>query len=155
MTELKDKKPVEILLVEDNEGDVLLTKKAFEQAKIKNNISVARDGEQAIQILTDRAEESPPFRPDIILLDINLPRKDGKQVLKEIKEHEYLKHIPVVVLTSSEAEKDVAMTYKLHANSYIVKPINLEKFHKVVSAIESFWFEIVVLPPSRIEEEKI
>jgi len=142
----KKVRPVEILLVEDNEGDVFLTKKAFEQAKIANNINVAIDGEAAIEMLKNQGEYADLARPDIVLLDINLPKKDGKQVLLEMKADDNLKRIPVVILTSSKAEQDVVKTYDLHASSYIVKPINLEKFHDVVTAIEDFWFSVVVLP---------
>lgn len=136
----------EILLVEDNEGDVFLTKKAFEKAKIANNIHVAGDGEIAMEMLRSNEGFSGQGRPDIVLLDINLPKKDGKQVLAEMKNDDELKRIPVVVLTSSKAERDVLKTYDLHASSYIVKPLNLEKFHDVVSAVENFWFSVVVLP---------
>ena len=139
-------KPIEILLVEDNEGDVFLTKKAFEKAKITNNIHVAPDGEIALEMLKKEGEYAESTRPDIVLLDINLPKKDGKQVLAEMKSDENLRRIPVVVLTSSQAEQDVVKTYDLHASSYIVKPLNLEKFHDVVTAIEDFWFSVVVLP---------
>ncbi len=139
-------KAIEILLVEDNDGDVFLTKKAFEKAKISNSIKVAADGEVAMNMLK-RSEEYADFpRPDIVLLDINLPKKGGKQVLIEMKEDEELRRIPVVILTSSKAEQDVLKSYDLHASSYIIKPINLEKFHAVVSAIEDFWFSVVVLP---------
>lgn len=140
-------KPIEILLAEDNEGDVFLTKKAFEKAKIANNIQVASDGEMAIQMLRCEGEYHACAQPDLVLLDINMPKKDGKQVLKEMKNDEKLRRIPVVILTSSHAEQDVLRSYNLHANSYIVKPISLEKFHDVVSAIENFWFSVVTLPP--------
>lgn len=139
---------IEILLVEDNVGDVLLTKKAFEKAKLANNILVAKDGEVAIQMLKKQGEHSDIPTPDLVLLDINLPKKNGHEVLAEIKNDEHLKRIPVVVLTSSKAEQEILATYNLHANSFIVKPINLEAFHNIVSAIEQFWFSIVVLPPS-------
>lgn len=139
---MKKTRPVEILLVEDNEGDVFLTKKAFEKAKIANNINVAMDGEEAMNML--QSNSTP--KPDIVLLDINLPKKDGKQVLAEMKEDENLRRIPVVILTSSKAEQDIVKTYDLHASSYIVKPIDLQKFSEVVTAIEDFWFSVVVLP---------
>lgn len=143
---IKKVRPVEILLVEDNEGDVFLTKKAFEKAKIANNIHVAIDGEKAIEMLKRDGEYADIPQPDIVLLDINLPKKDGKQVLAEMKEMPELKRIPVVILTSSKAEQDVVKTYDLHASSYIVKPIDLDKFHDVVTAIEDFWFSVVILP---------
>ena len=139
-------KIVEILLVEDNPGDVVLTKEAFADAKIHNNINVAADGEEALKYLRKEGEFANATVPDIILLDINLPKKDGREVLAEIKVDEVLRRIPVVVLTSSKAEQDVVDVYDLHANSYLVKPVNLEKFIDVVSAIESFWFSVVVLP---------
>lgn len=138
-------KPIDILLVEDNEGDIFLTKKAFQKAKIFNNVHVARDGEMAMDVLLKPEQHKIPM-PDIIFLDINLPKKDGKQVLAEIKANERLRRIPVVILTSSRAEQDVIRSYNLHANSYIEKPVTLESFNSVVSAIENFWFSIVVLP---------
>lgn len=137
---------IEILLVEDNAGDVLLTKKAFEKAKLANNILVAKDGDIALQMLRKQGEYGDIPTPDLVLLDINLPRINGHEVLVEIKNDELLKRIPVVMLTSSKAEQDVLSTYDLHANSFIVKPINLQSFYEVVNAIEQFWFTIVVLP---------
>lgn len=139
-------RPIEILLVEDNEGDVFLTKKAFQKAKISNNIHVAIDGEQALEMLRQEGEYTDIPCPDIVLLDINLPKKDGTQVLAEMKGDKTLRRIPVVILTSSKAEQDVVKTYDLHASSYIVKPIDLNKFHDIVVAIEDFWFSVVVLP---------
>lgn len=136
-------KPIEILLVEDNEGDIFLTKKVFEKANIKNTITVAEDGEAALQIL----KSNPESRPDLILLDINLPKKDGKQVLEEIKNDPALRTIPVVILTSSKAEKDILESYNLHANSYIIKPVTLDKFGEVAAIVENFWFGVVALPP--------
>ncbi len=138
-------RPAEILLVEDNHGDVLLTKKAFKQAKIANNITVAKNGEEAMQILRREGVYADAHLPDLILLDLNLPKKSGKDVLQEIKSDDLLKHIPVVVLTSSRAELDVVKTYDLHANSYIIKPVNLQKFSEIVASIERYWFTIVVL----------
>lgn len=139
-------RPIEILLVEDNEGDVFLTKKAFEKAKITNRIHVATDGEAAMDMLNKEGKHSALPTPDIVFLDINMPKKDGKQVLAEMKEDKDLRRIPVVILTSSEAEQDVVKTYDLHASSYIVKPVDLPKFHEVVTAIENYWFSVVVLP---------
>lgn len=136
-------KPIEILLVEDNEGDVFLTRKLFEKARMKNIIRVAGDGEKAMEMLKSGKEG----RPDIILLDINLPKKDGKQVLEEIKNDPGLRTIPVVILTSSKAEKDILESYNLHANSYIIKPVTLEKFGEVATVVENFWFGVVALPP--------
>lgn len=143
-------KPIEILLVEDNEGDVFLTRRVFDKAKIKNSITVACDGEVAMEKLKNSRND----RPDIILLDINLPKKDGKQVLEEIKNDPELRTIPVVILTSSKAEKDILESYNLHANSYIIKPVTLEKFGEVASIVENFWFGVVALPPSPKETEK-
>jgi len=139
-------KTAEILLVEDNEGDILLTFEAFKSARVSNHISAVRDGEEAIEYLHKQGQFHDAITPDIILLDLNLPKKDGRQVLQEIKQHPDLKRIPVVVLTSSKSEWDVVNTYNRHANSYIVKPVTLEKFAEVISAIENFWFTIVVLP---------
>lgn len=139
-------KPIEILLVEDNEADVFLTKRAFKKARIANNISVASDGEIAIEMLNNRGEYKDNQKPDIIFLDINLPKKDGKQVLAEIKSNDNLRRIPVIILTSSKAEQDVLKTYDLHANGYIVKPIDIKQFHEVINAIEDFWFTVVTMP---------
>jgi len=139
-------KPVEILLVEDNEGDVGLIEEVFEEAKIRNNIHVAEDGEEAILFLHGEGKFSGSPRPDIILLDLNLPKKDGREVLKEIKEDNNLKNIPVVILTTSNAEKDILRAYDLHANAYITKPLDFDQFIKVVGSIENFWLESVNLP---------
>ena len=141
-----DAKPIEILLVEDNPGDVLLTKEAFIDAKICNNITVTRDGEACLAYLRQEDEYTDAIRPDIILLDLNIPKIDGREVLSRIKEDPDLKRIPVVILTSSKAEQDVLETYNLHANSYLVKPVDLVKFSEIVAAIENFWFTVVVLP---------
>ncbi|MGH1350847.1 MAG: response regulator [Methyloligellaceae bacterium] len=145
MTEVQAR-AVEILLVEDNDGDVFLTKKAFETAKIANNFHVAMDGEIALAMLRNEGEYADIPRPDLILLDINLPKKDGRAVLSEIRDDEELRRIPIVILSSSSTEQDVLKSYDLHANSYIVKPINLNSFQNIVSAIENFWFNLVVLP---------
>ncbi len=142
----KKARTVEILLVEDNRGDVLLTKKAFSKARIANRIEVANSGEQAMEMLHKRGEFAHCPTPDIILLDLNLPKKDGKEVLQEIKADPDLRRIPVIILTSSLAEKDVVKSYNLNANSYIVKPVDLQKFAEVVSVMENFWFTMVILP---------
>ncbi len=139
-------KTVQILLVEDNPGDVLLTQEAFKSAKIGNIIHVVEDGEKALDYLHKRSSYSAVDTPDLIFLDLNLPKKDGREVLEEIKHDENLRRIPVVILTSSKAEKDVLVSYGLHANCYVVKPLNLESFIEIVAAIEAFWFSIVVLP---------
>ncbi len=136
-------RPVEILLVEDNPGDVLLTQEAFAEIKCCNRIHVVTDGEQAIDYLCKRSDT---VKPDIILLDLNLPKKDGREVLEELKNDPALRRIPVVVLTSSKAEKDIVMSYNLHANCYVVKPIGLEGFSEIVGSISMFWFSIVALP---------
>ena len=142
----KKTQAIEILLVEDNEGDVLLTKEAFEESKVMNNITVAKDGEVALEMLFQEGVYKNYELPDIILLDLNLPKKDGKEVLEVLKNDKNLRRIPVVVMTSSQAEKDVAETYNLHANSYIVKPVDFIQFSNIIMAIEKFWFTIVVLP---------
>lgn len=147
-------KPVEILLVEDNPGDVELTREAFKQSKINNNIHVAKDGEQALDFLRKQGTFTGVTTPDIVLLDLNLPKKDGRQVLEEVKHDETLRRIPVVIMTSSKSEQDVVKTYDLHANSYLIKPVNLEKFAEVVEAIENFWFTIVVLPDNAEPRQK-
>ena len=139
-------KPVEILLVEDNKGDVGLIEEVFEEAKIKNILHVAEDGEEAMLYLHAEGKFSGSQRPDIILLDLNLPKKDGREVLREIKEDCNLKSIPVIILTTSNAEKDILGVYGLHANAYVTKPLDFDQFMKVVGSIENFWLEIVKLP---------
>ncbi len=139
-------KPVEILLVEDNEGDVGLIEEVFEEAKIRNNLHVAEDGEEAMLYLHGEGKFSGSPRPDIILLDLNLPKKDGREVLREIKEDNNLRNIPVVILTTSNAEKDILRAYDLHANAYINKPLDFDQFINVVESIGNFWLEIVKLP---------
>jgi CheY-like chemotaxis protein len=135
-----------ILLVEDNPADVRLTKEALKDAKVLHELYVASDGVEAISFLTrQEGHESAP-RPDLILLDLNLPRKDGRQVLEEIKQHPDLKTIPVVVLTTSQAEEDIIRSYDLHANCYVTKPVDLEQFSRIVRTIEDFWLTIVRLP---------
>ena len=135
-----------IMLVEDNFGDVLLTKKAFAAARIANEITVAIDGEQALAMLRHHAPYEEQPLPDVILLDLNLPGKSGQEVLAEIKSAPSLRHIPVIVLTSSYADLDVVKSYDLHANSYIVKPVDPYTFSEIARTIEQFWFTIVVLP---------
>lgn len=139
---------IEILLVEDNPADVDLTRETMELCKIVNNLHVVHDGVEALQFLRQEGRFVDAPRPDLILLDLNLPRKDGREVLSEIKDDQRLKTIPVVILTSSEAEKDIVKTYSLGANCYITKPVDLEQFAHVVEAIESFWFMVVKLPPN-------
>ena len=141
-------RPVEILLVEDNPGDVRLTREALREGKVRNNLAVASDGIEAIAYLRKEGEHAGAVRPDLILLDLNLPRKDGREVLEEIKSDNELKRIPVVVLTTSKAEEDVLRTYNLHANCYVTKPVDLEKFMVVVKSIDVFWLTVVTLPPN-------
>ena len=141
-------KPVEILLVEDNPGDVRLTQEAFKESKILNNLSVAMDGEEAMAFLRREGEYGTAPCPDLILLDLNLPKKDGREVLAEIKSDERLRQIPVVVLTISKAEEDIVRSYNLSANCYITKSINFDQFISVVQSIGDFWLRAVKLPPS-------
>lgn len=139
--------PIEILLVEDNPADVRLTQEALKEGKIAHELNVVEDGVEAMDYLRREGEFSESIRPDLILLDLNLPKMDGREVLAEIKQDERLKSIPVVVLTTSKGEEDICKAYKLHANCYITKPVNYEQFFGVVKAIEEFWLMIVKLPP--------
>jgi two-component system, chemotaxis family, response regulator Rcp1 len=139
--------PVEILLVEDNPGDVRLTREALREGKVYNNLHWAKDGVEALEFLRQEGRHAAAPRPDIILLDLNLPKKDGREVLHSIKNDERFKQIPVVVLTTSEAEEDVLRSYELHANCYITKPVDLDKFIMVVQSIDRFWLTVVTLPP--------
>ena len=140
--------PVEILLVEDNAGDVRLTMEALKEAKVRNRLHVARDGVEAMAFLRQQGEYADAPRPDVILLDLNMPRKNGREVLAEVKADEDLRRIPVVILTISQAEEDILKAYDLHANCYITKPVDLNQFLAVVQAIENFWLTIVKLPPN-------
>jgi CheY-like chemotaxis protein len=140
--------PIEILLVEDNPGDVRLTKEALKEGKVYSNLHTVKDGVEAMEFLRKLGKYKDVPRPDIILLDLNLPRKDGREVLEEIKSDRELKRIPVVVLTTSKAEEDVLRTYNLHANCYVTKPVDLEKFMVVVKSIDVFWLTVVTLPPN-------
>ena len=139
-------KLVEILLVEDNSGDVRLTEEALKENKMRNKLHVVGDGVEALAFLRQEGKYSDAPRPDLILLDLNLPKKDGREVLEDIKIDETLKRIPVIILTTSQAEEDVLKTYNLHANCYITKPVELEQFIQVVKTIKDFWFSIVKLP---------
>lgn len=139
-------KPVEILLVEDNPGDVDLTLEALEEAKLRNNVHVAEDGVVALEFLRREGRHSQAPTPDLILLDLNMPRKDGREVLQEIKEDPDLKRIPVVVLTTSEAEQDILDAYEYRANAYIVKPVDLDQFLGTIRTLEDFWLTVVRLP---------
>ena len=140
--------PVEILLVEDNPGDVRLTKEALKEGKVYSNLHTVKDGVEAMEFLRRQGKFRDSPRPDIILLDLNLPRQDGREVLEEIKGDDAFKRIPVVVLTTSKAEEDVLRTYNLHANCYVTKPVDLEKFMVVVKSIDVFWLTVVTLPPN-------
>ena len=146
-------KPVEIFLVEDNPGDVRLTIEALKESKILNNLNVVEDGVEALDYLFNKGEYKDSPHPDLILLDLNLPKKDGREVLAEIKKDRNLKRIPVVILTTSEADEDIMETYELHANCYITKPVDIEQFIKVVKSIGDFWFSIVKLPSNITIEE--
>jgi two-component system, chemotaxis family, response regulator Rcp1 len=139
-------RPIEILLVEDNPGDVRLTIEALKEGKVRNHLSVARDGVEALAFLRREGPHASASRTDLILLDLNLPKKDGREVLAEIKEDSRLRRIPVVVLTTSKAEEDILRTYDLHANCYITKPVDLEQFIAVVRSIDDFWLSVVRLP---------
>jgi two-component system, chemotaxis family, response regulator Rcp1 len=138
--------PIELLLVEDSEPDVRLTIEALREAKLRNRLWVVKDGVEALEFLRRQGRHADVPRPDLILLDLNLPRKDGRQVLKEIKSDDRLKCIPVVVLTTSKSEEDVLRAYELHANCYITKPVDFNRFMEVVKSIESFWLTVVTLP---------
>ena len=137
---------IEILLVEDNPGDVRLTREAFNEGRLLNNLNVVNDGVEALAYLRQEGEYASRTRPDLVLLDLNLPRKDGREVLEEIKADEKLRMIPVVVLTTSAAQEDVTRAYGSHANCYITKPVDLDQFLRVAQSIESFWLSLVRLP---------
>jgi CheY-like chemotaxis protein len=139
--------PVEILLVEDNEGDARLAREAMLESKMRNTLHHVADGEEAMAFLRRVGKYADAPRPSLILLDLNLPKMDGREVLAEIKSDDELRNIPVVILTQSSAEEDILASYDLHANCYITKPVNLDQFSAVVRAIEEFWFTIVKLPP--------
>lgn len=141
-----DAAPIEVLLVEDSPGDVRLTREAFKDAKVHINLHVASDGTEAMAFLKREGQYADVPRPDLILLDLNLPKKDGREVLEEIKDTVALKSIPVVILTTSASEVDILRSYLLHANCYITKPVDLDGFLKVVKSIDSFWLSIVKLP---------
>lgn len=141
--------PVHILMVEDNEGDVLLTKEALKSGKVSNQISVVQDGLEALEFLHREGKYSDAVRPDLILLDLNLPRKDGHEFLAEVKADPGFRQIPVVVLTSSGADQDVLTAYDLHANCYVVKPVGLGALTELVESIEEFWFTVARLPSIR------
>lgn len=143
-------RPIEILLVEDSPSDTELTREALLEAKVRNHLSVVEDGVQAMGFLRRQGSYAKAPRPDLIMLDLNLPRKDGREVLAEIKEDPDLKTIPVVVLTTSQAEQDILRAYHLHANCYITKPVDFEQFLEAVRSIETFWLLVVKLPPRTV-----
>jgi CheY-like chemotaxis protein len=138
---------IDVLLVEDDPGDVLLIQEAFEFNKVRNTLSIVSDGEEALQFLRREGEHADAPRPDLVLLDLNLPRKDGRQVLAELKSDAALRSIPVVVLTTSEAEEDILRSYDLHANAYVTKPVDFDRFIEVVRQIDEFFVSVVKLPP--------
>jgi two-component system, chemotaxis family, response regulator Rcp1 len=146
---------VEILLVEDSPSDTELTVEALKEAKVRNHLSIVEDGVQAMEFLRRQGEFKDAPRPDLIMLDLNLPRKDGREVLAELKSDNDLKAIPVVILTTSRAEQDVLRAYQLNANCYITKPVDFEQFLEVVRSIESFWLFVVTLPPKPPAEHKL
>jgi len=139
--------PIEVLLVEDDPGDVLMTREAFEDNKVRNRLTVVSDGAEALAYLRREGEYADAVRPDLILLDLNLPRRDGREVLAEIKSDERLHQIPVVVLTTSQSEEDVLRSYQLHANAYVTKPVDFDRFIEVVRQIDDFFLTVVKLPP--------
>ena len=147
------KEPFNVLLVEDNPGDVRLTEEAFKEVRFECRLHVVMDGVEALDYLNHHEHYLEASLPDFILLDLNLPRKDGRQVLQEIKDNERLKHIPVVILSTSHSEEDIKRSYSLHANCYISKPVDLDKFIDVIQNIKSFWFNIAALPGHGFENE--
>lgn len=148
MTEHRDGEPIEILLVEDNPGDVRLTEMAFAEGRINNNLHVVRDGEAALDFLFRRGAYAGSPRPDIVLLDLNLPKVEGHEVLERIRNGDGLKQLPVIILTSSESDEDVLRSYELNSNAYITKPVEASDFMDVVHTFEEFWFTVVRLPPN-------
>jgi len=151
MSELSGR-PIEILLVEDNPGDVRLTREALRDGKLQNHLHVACDGVEALEFLRRQARFADAPRPDLILLDLNLPRMGGKELLAIIKTSETLRQIPVVVLTTSQTEQDIVASYDLHANCYVTKPVDLDQFLKIVQTIEGFWLRVVKLPSKRAHD---
>ncbi len=148
MGDNKRLKPIEILLVEDNPGDIFLAKEALKDSKMYSHLNVVMDGQAAMDYLRREKEYTQAIRPDLVLLDLSLPKKTGHEVLEEIKKDEILRLIPVVILTSSAEEMDIVKTYSLHANCYITKPVNMDQFIKIVNSIQDFWFTVVKLPPA-------
>jgi two-component system, chemotaxis family, response regulator Rcp1 len=149
MTPVQHAEPIIILLAEDNPADFHLTAEALKESKIRNQLFHVNDGAEVLEFLRKKGKYADVPRPDVILMDLNMPRKDGRRTLEEIKEDPYLKGIPVVILTVSDAEEDIIRSYNLHANCYVTKPMDLDEFAKVVKGIEDFWFSIVKLPPNK------
>ncbi len=147
MNSARGGRPIQILLAEDNPDDIELTVEALKDSRVRNRLSVVKDGEEAISYLQAKGKYQNAIRPDLILLDLNMPKKNGRDVLREIKNDPKLKRIPVVILTTSQAEEDIAHTYDLHANCYITKPLDFNQFVRVVKSIEDFWLTVVKLPP--------
>ena len=148
MTEPADgARPIEVLLIEDDPGDVLMTREAFEEHKVSNRLTVLTDGAQALEYLHRQGEYAYADRPDLILLDLNLPKRDGREVLAEIKKNDELRQIPVVVLTTSSSDEDILGSYRLHANAYVTKPVDFDRFIAVVRQIDNFFVSVVKLPP--------
>ena len=145
---------IEILLVEDNAGDVRLTKEALKEGRVLNHLNAVEDGVEALAYLRKEGVYADRPRPDLILLDLNLPRKDGREVLAEIKQDPTLRRIPVVILTTSSAEEDILRSYGLYANCYITKPVGLDEFISVIKSIQDFWFTVVVLPPNEVSADE-
>jgi CheY-like chemotaxis protein len=141
-------RPIEVLLVEDDEGDVLMTREALAEGKVLNHLNVVNDGVEAVAYLRQTGDYSDAARPDLVLLDLNLPKKDGRQVLEEIKADENLRRIPVIVLTTSGADEDILRSYNLHANAYVTKPVDFDRFVDVIRQIDDFFISVVRLPPS-------
>lgn len=147
MNALGDGRQIELLLVEDNPGDARLAEETLKESKLLNRLHHVADGEQAMAFLRRQPPYEDAPRPDLIVLDLNLPKRDGRQVLQDIKDDQSLRSIPIVVLTISEAEEDILRSYDLHANCYITKPLDLEQFSRIVKSVEGFWFSVVTLPP--------
>jgi len=151
MIRQRNGKPIEVLLVEDNPADVRLTEEALKEGKVLNNLSVVKDGVEAMDFMNKRGKYADALRPDLILLDLHLPKKNGHEVLAEIKEDPNFKRIPTVILTISKDEQDIIESYNLHANCYITKPVDLDQFINVVRSVEDFWLTIVKLPPNELK----
>jgi CheY-like chemotaxis protein len=148
LTETTPVRPIEVLLVEDDEGDVLMTREALAEGKVINRLNVVNDGVEAVEYLRRDGKYAEASRPDLILLDLNLPKKDGRQVLEEVKADDSLRRIPVIVLTTSAADEDVLRSYDLHANAYVTKPVDFDRFVEVIRQIDDFFISVVRLPPS-------